>query len=618
MLRTPIKTVSFVLLIVLSVCLFSLGVSLLIVSGENIEEFEASYITIGTVRQIADATDTIDRWDAGWQVNTYNSRPVYDTIMPLSVLDFDGANYIHPPEKRPFYGAYMPGFIIGAEPEWEAQRIKNMESVWFRVIEIKPLEDCVPSQPVRVKLVRVLFGTMSGPDEIWFCDHNRKDPPPMSADKTYIMDVTSYPLSLHSDFSQSMEFEYVPSTGWMDSSQVDSNGQPVLGLLGTGDYWTEVTDGNYDTPRGRQILAYIEGLKRYIFTIPVKPTNSTNLIMAFYNGNAAIVEGRDIKEEEYASGERVCLVQRNFARNNGLTVGDALTLPLYCADYSSPSAGCFPPDSSGFPRSNPVNAQGELYHVFDSGTYTIVGIYDSRSGAYETKDFDMGYNEVVIPAASVKNSDENNIIEYGPMRFHNTSFQIPNGTIDDYTEAWNKLGITNLEIEFYDNGYTKLIDGLETIKSVALVLLLSGVAATVLVLVFFTYMFISKQKKRTAIERSLGLSKARCVLSLLSGLLLVVLLGSATGGAVGFILNRSVMNTIISTSQAEAYDTSFSGWINNADEQAALSPGNYSTSPSVFIFAGLAVALTAVLFATVGVIGNLKSEPLKMLSTREE
>jgi hypothetical protein len=38
----------------------------------------------------------------------------------------------------------------------------------------------------------------------------------------------------------------------------------------------------------------------------------------------------------------------------------------------------------------------------------------------------------------------------------------------------------------------------------------------------------------------------------------------------------------------------------------------------VFVYIGLAVVLVAVIFATIGVIGNLKNEPLKLLSTREE
>jgi hypothetical protein len=348
--------------------------------------------------------------------------------LPITVLDFEGANYIHPPEKRPFYGAYMPGFTISAERDYESQRIMVRENNWFTIIEIQPLEDCVPSQPVRVKLIRTLFGDTHSKDEIWFCNHYEKHPAPMSADKTYIMNVISLPLSTHhAQYGNTSESEYVASSGWMSSSQVDRNGQPVPGIFGSENYWMEMAYDTDDDTQTQFYLAFIEGLRRYMFTIPVKPTNSTNLILAFYNGNATISEGRDISEEEYASGKLVCLVQSNFARNNALSVGDSLTLPLYCSDYNSSSAGNFPPDGSGFPRSCPLNAQGELYPVFSCDTYTIVGIYDSRSGAYESVDFDMGGNEVVIPAASVRNSDENNIISFGPMKHHSTSFKIPVG-----------------------------------------------------------------------------------------------------------------------------------------------------------------------------------------------
>ena len=617
MLRTPVKTVLFLLLIVLSVCLLSLGVNLRIENKESINEFEAGFTTIGTVRQIANTVENTAWWDSAIKENYNWGLPRYDAILPLSILDFDGADYIHRPEKRPFYAAYMPGFVIGAEAEYEAQRINQMERLWFKVIEVQPLEDCVPTQPVRVKVSRVLFGDMYDADEIWFCDHSEKDPPPMLAGKTYVMMVGTYPLSMHPEFGETMESEYIPG-GWMESYQVDKDGRKIPGVTGTGRHWLEVTESNYDTQNGRYCLALAEGLNRYIFTIPVRPTNSTNLIMAFYDGYAAIEEGRDISEEEYASGERVCLVQRTFSNNNNLSVGDTLTLPLFCADYIGNMASAYPPGEWGFPRCSPVNAQGELYPIFDSGKYTIVGIYDSRSGAYESNEFNMGGNEVVIPAASVKNSDENNIVAYGPMQAYNTSFQIPNGSIDAFMEKWNEQGIMNLDIEFYDMGYSKLKGGLEAIKSVSIVLLLLGVASTLLILVFFTYMFISKQKKRTAIERSLGLGRVRCGLSLLAGLLLIVIIGSAIGSVIGVASIRAATNAIISTSQTEVFDTFFSAWVNTADKQADLTQVASSSDYAASIFVGLAVILAAMLFAIVGVLGNLKSEPLKLLSTRED
>ena len=75
--------------------------------------------------------------------------------------------------------------------------------------------------------------------------------------------------------------------------------------------------------------------------VPVGGTNSTNLLMAFYTGETYICQGRDITQEEYEKGERVCLISRDMVSDgdengrNAWKVGGEITLPLYCANYES-------------------------------------------------------------------------------------------------------------------------------------------------------------------------------------------------------------------------------------------------------------------------------------------
>jgi ABC-type antimicrobial peptide transport system permease subunit len=183
-------------------------------------------------------------------------------------------------------------------------------------------------------------------------------------------------------------------------------------------------------------------------------------------------------------------------------------------------------------------------------------------------------------------------------------------------EAWNKLGITNVDIQFYDKGYTQLKSGLDAMKNVSLILLLSGTAATLLILTFFTYLFITTQKKRTAIERSLGMSKTSCLLSLLSGVVLIALIGCFAGGIVGYGVSGSVQKLVMLTGQV--YDTTFSSWVNNADVQLTLNATMSAPDPFIFILVALGTMLVAVVLALLGIWGNLQSEPLTLLSRRKE
>ena len=106
--------------------------------------------------------------------------------------------------------------------------------------------------------------------------------------------------------------------------------------------------------------------------MPVLPTNGTHLLLPFYNGLANITEGEDITPEEYANGERVCLVSENFAKMNGIAVGDALSLPLYSANYQSAPRDWLSevnPDSTmsglfGWFIGPSLDAKSEPYFVF--------------------------------------------------------------------------------------------------------------------------------------------------------------------------------------------------------------------------------------------------------------
>lgn len=595
--RTPVKMVLFLLLLTLSSLLLSLGCNLWQRSSVNIKAFEGTFTTIGTVQQRASAIKSYNMWNAETKNYFLLRHPSYNTPIPPSALNFKDAGYIHPPEKRPYYGAYHPDFVTKDNNE-------NINDNNYIILEVTPLKDCIPAGPVKLKIKRVLLGSIDA-EEIWFCDHYNPKPNIMYAGKIYVMAV-QWSIA-HKDAVDSSE-EYIPAMG-ITSTQFTSDGTRVIDDVKMETPWDEVTPGFYETPRGKRWYALIEVDEREKHTIPVTPTSSTNLLMPFYNGEAFIVNGRDISEAEYRDGAKVCLVSRKFAQRNGLSIGSSMPLPLYYADYQDSPGQNFTPIYCVFPFSL-LNAKGEVYPVFEESQYTIVGIYDDSSG--NGTGYGMGDNGVVIPTTSVKASDANNIVTYGPMMGYNTSFQIPNGEVERYMEAFNARGIQDLEIKFYDKGYSKLKAGLENMKKISLVLLVSGNITTLLVLVFFCHMFISKQKKRTAIERSLGTSRARCTISLLAGILLIVIIGSALGNMAGFLLTGQTADQI----NKETFDTTYSTWTVNSQTEDELKPGVSINAGTSAVTGGIVIGVS-VLIALAGISFNLKNEPLKLLSSRE-
>lgn len=608
--RTPVKTIFFFVLLTLAIAFFMLGYNLWAIAAKNINQINRTFSTIGTVQQKATKLTTHSVWDERTESYLIFSGPKYGAVIPISALDFKGANYIQKPEKRPVYYAYHPDFIVTNKPDMEPSF-----DAQILVAEIEPLKDSVPGERTRVKIKKYLFGHVNYLDEIWLSALSKEDNVQLQAGKTYLVSLSEAPSGADAQTEYSMGWSPVYSTQFTKDGKLRKDNLPAPTM---GD---EVTQNFYETPKGKQWLAAIDSLKRVKHTIPVVPTNSTKLLMAFFKGDARISEGRDISAEEYQNGGKVCLVQQRFAQNNGLKVGDSVRLPLYYADYGNSSSEDFYPGFDGFGLGSfnfgLLNAKDEGYSAFEDSVYKIVGIYDAEDTT-TVSGYEMGANAVVIPFASVKNSDENNIVWMDHMSGTTTSFQIPNGQIDQYMAAFEAAGITDLDIKFYDKGYTKIKSGLDSMMNTAIILFAVGAVTTLFVVSLFCHLFITKQRKRTAIERSLGMSKKRCTVSLLVGMLLIIIAAYVCGSAASYELTDYTVKQVNVTRSQEAFDTTYSDWVSSADEDKITNVSISTDGAMERALAGALVIPAALFIALASIRGNLKSEPLKMLSEREK
>jgi hypothetical protein len=626
LLRTPLTTALFMALFAIAAFFVSSGAVIWARNQATIKAYEDAFVTIGTVRQHPSYMETTYKWDAFEKDYTQRAVARYSDITPPSVLDFDGAGYLINPQRRPFYGALRPDMQLWPDDPHSYTLREHL------IVEITPLEDCVPAGPVEVRIVRRFnekpryvsdhqlstgeyVRTLVAGDTILLCDHNNDDPQPLYAGKTYLADIIR--KGTHERLNFVMITEYAPQTVTF-STQYNPDGSVVESNAATTSI-VEVTEGFYDTEEGRRWLAYAETVHNSYKTVPVLPTSGTQLLLPFYNDTAFIVEGEDISPEEYENGERVCLVPENFAKINGLALGDALRLPLYCANYKyAPNDNFYGYDLGNAPGiqfitweiGSLLNADGEPYPVFSDHEYTIKGIYSN------TPDLDaayaMGANTVVIPARSVRESDTDNIIDYGPMEDTTTAFQIPNGTIEAYVEKWLAQDNEELEITFHDKGYTQLQRGLENMKRIAALFLAIGTAMSLALVFFFCHVFISKSKMRTAIERMLGYTKKQCAASLLWGFLLAAALSVAAGCAIGAVAQGQITDSLVSR---EYYDMSFTTGVLGS-ESVALVENDVSALFSPVAGAAL-LAVTGVVSA-VFIRGNVKQEPLALLGGRQD
>lgn len=595
------RVVLFLLLLILASGLCSIGRGFLIMNQAKMEAYEDSFMTIGTVEQKADQVKERMIWDAEDKNYHIFNTGVYDSYVPLSVLDFEGADYLSGPERRCFYGSYMP--------EYE---MYDMGMCLSEIVEGSPVEDAVPDHPIAFQVSRVLGG-QGGIREghvISFCDHYNPEPEKLYADKTYVMSLTYSPG--HEDqkeFEGDTPSEYIPYPV-LGSTQVDVAGNKVPDEVDDDHFCDEVTEGFYDSPMGRRWLNIVGTWDNLRHTFPVTGTNDIYLMMAFYNGNAFISQGREFTEEEYARGDRVCLVSETFAQREGLALGDELPLALQYANYGRTAGRAFAVNTAA--AFTLINARGEVYPIFEEGDYKIVGMYGGQAGLRD--EYGLAYNEIIIPSRSVKNSDADNILESGPMMGSNTSFCIANGTIDEYMEKWSRLQISNVEITFYDGGYSELEANINNMKYIARLLLVMGVSMVFMVLGYFSWLFILKQKERTAVERCLGFRKMHSFFSLFSGIFLLILVGSTCGSLAGSYLSGEIAGRI---EKENYYDKTFG---NSMGTDAGEMAETYEPEEPLKAAAECALAVVAAgtVIAAAGIYVNLRKEPMKMLAGRDE
>ena len=445
---------------------------------------------------------------------------------------------------------------------------------------------------------------------ISFCDHYNPEPEKLYADKTYVMSLTYSPgHEEQKEFEGDTPSEYIPFTV-LGSTQVDAEGNKVPDEVDDDHFCDEVTEGFYESPMGRRWLNIVGTWDNLRHTFPVTGTNDIYLMMAFYNGNALISQGREFTEEEYARGDRVCLVSETFAQREGLALGDELPLALQYANYGRTAGRAFAVNTAA--AFTLINARGEVYPIFEEGDYKIVGMYGGQAGLRD--EYGLAYNEIIIPSRSVKNSDADNILESGPMTGCNTSFCIANGTIDEYMEKWSRLRIPNVEITFYDGGYSELEANINNMKYIARLLLVMGVSMVFMVLAYFSWLFILKQKERTAVERCLGFRKMHSFVSLFSGIFLLILVGSACGSLAGSYLSGEIGGKI---GKENYYDTTFG---NSMGTDVGGVEETFEPEEPLKAAAECALAIVAAgtVIAAAEIYVNLKKEPMKLLAGRTE
>ncbi len=281
----------------------------------------------------------------------------------------------------------------------------------------------------------------------------------------------------------------------------------------------------------------------------IQLTNDFTSIPAYHVGAASIVEGRLITEEEYASGAAVCIVSEEFASYQNWHIGDKLNMRLYETYYQ--------PDRQ-------TSLQQPLWDKeFDEtihpGEYEIVGMFRKNpvngNSGISANTLDMSIYNIYIPEKSVnveRPADEQ-IVHSSLL-----SIRLKNGSVDKYLEDMEAKGFTtekagqfNPKFTFYDQGYSLVQPGLQSMNGTSKLLLALSAMLLLITCTLLAYFFWQNQKQTVGIFRLLGGAKAKAVSAVLLCAIILCIIAAALGGAVGYGMAEVVGSGIMNSSLEE-------------------------------------------------------------------
>lgn len=630
----PVKVLLFFLLVAASTMLVVSGAILTIENSARIQFVEDTYSTVAYVTQFPVDYEEFSGSDPCHGGEYVSSRAIYgDTILPEN-LDFPGAKYVVEPEYRPYYISYQRSL----------QHTREHRYFKRHIVEFTPLEDSEDGHVVDVRITKVLFSQVN-PDlyeTTNYEDHNMEVGDVISFCEACGYGNYMFPLKVGERYVTTMCMNECPEHGMEyypylspTSQQHDARGNDISDGFFFED-WTApdgtrlrkqdalrpVTDYNfYD--EGQPGYKYVMWAKLYENednAFATMPVNSLKVLTPWHEKLTELTDGREITNEEFRNGAAVCMVPSSLARLNRIQVGDEINLSFLCSIYRNDAAfnrkGWIPNDLNTL-----YNAQGEPFQPFWEQVYEIVGIYRDDL-------FDAGLwaDALLIPAKSVEASDENNIAYFEPMTPEAASFQLPNGTIDKFDKGFREAHpelLEHLTITYDDQGYTEIMKPLRVSRDMSQLLLAGGVLAALAILALLLYFFVAKEKKRTAIERSLGMSKCQCRVSLLAGLMILTIIAAGVGSVCGGLaLDKIEEFTTIQGAADEldsqyAFDVHYSPWA--ADRLAVDDTVIAVDFPAaVYGIVPVGMCLLVLVLSLALMARSFRIDPIYLLSTKDK
>ena len=254
----------------------------------------------------------------------------------------------------------------------------------------------------------------------------------------------------------------------------------------------------------------------------------------FDRGEAQIIQGRDFTDEELKTGARVCVISKQLAEANGLTVGDTIEPQFYDPDMglkyqlSMSNNGFLPKPFYFFENTTQLQ---------EAQSYTIVGIYEQNDPTPSLFDeygeivnrYGFTANTIFAPKASIDAAmyeRESGLFKTVVLR---------NGSLEEFQLAAIEAGLGE-EFQYTDNGYSAVEGSLATYRKNAARALAVGMTVYGILLLLFLLLFPTRERAVLLTMEALGAERPRRIRYMLNGSLGLLIPGTILGAGVGMLL----------------------------------------------------------------------------------
>ena len=276
----------------------------------------------------------------------------------------------------------------------------------------------------------------------------------------------------------------------------------------------------------------VKMLEVSIGTMQIFSGDSVLIHESFLNGSARLVAGRDFSAREIGEGARVCVIHTALAEKNGLSVGDTIDLSFYSTTFLDSD------HVSNYPEQFYIyTPQNESKVAADSGTYEIVGIYETADQSESI--VALHPNTVMVPQSALST--------YGRGHpYHDFTLVIPNGGVEALEAELETYGIGKI-FRYDDGGYSEVVPHLtmmsESVRSITLLCFGLWVLIAMALVVLHTVM----QRTHARVKFCVGVPKGRIWGHTLFGGLLLLFAALLLGTGASLMLYEHVLAKLMNS-----------------------------------------------------------------------